>query len=406
MKKDNAMVGRGLRAQVCGLAFSLLAACAAAPPPAVAPVEPERVRSFDEAATRLGANMLSRALELPAPAGGKPRTVAIDPLIESANGQQTAATEALHQRIAGLFANQAAAVSLKPLHESDAADSGYLLLGTISNGPASAPESLRLDLALIDLRLAKVLFHASELAAAQGVDRTPLPYFRDSPVRVKDPAVDAYVRTASTDAGLPVDPAYLQHANAAPVIEEAASLYNTGRYDEALGRYRAASQLPSGKQLRVYTGIYLSLLKLGRGSEAELAFGAVVAAGMRYNELSLKLLFAPGRTDFWADPRVSGPYAMWLRQVARQADAAKTCLLISGHTSATGKSELNESLSLQRANVIKQRLVRESGDLASRIKTVGVGSAQNIVGSGTDDAADALDRRVEFKVTACEAKAV
>ncbi len=397
---------RRLRAPIYLLSTWLLAACAAAPPPPPpAPVEPARVRSFDEAAFCLGATVLARALELPASPGGKPRSVAVDPLIESANGQQTAATEAMHQRLTERFATQPTAVSLKSLHETDAAGSGYLLVGTLSNGPASAPETLRLDVALIDLRLAKVLFHATELASAKDVDRTPLPYFRDSPVRVKDPAIDAYVRTASTDAGLPVDPAYLQHANTAPLIEEAASLYNTGRYDDALAKYRAASLLPSGKQLRVYTGIYLSLLKLGRGSEAEQAFGAVVAAGMRYNELSLKLLFAPGRTDFWADPRVSGPYAMWLRQVARQAEAAKTCLLISGHTSATGKVELNESLSLQRANVIKQRLVRESGELAARIKTVGVGSAQNIVGSGTDDAADALDRRVEFKVTACEARA-
>lgn len=393
----------GFRAPAVVLLTWWLAACATPPPPP-APVEAPRVRSFDDAANRLAATVLARALELPAPAGGKPRSVAVDPLIESANGQQTAATEAMHQRLAEQFARQPSAVALKSLHEADAAAAGYLLVGTISNGPASEAESLRLDVALIDLRLAKVLFHASELASAKGVDRTPLPYFRDSPVRVKDPAIDAYVRTASTDSGLPVDPAYLQHANAAPLIEEAAGLYNTGRYDDALARYRAASALPSGKQLRVYTGIYLSLLKLGRGSEAEPAFGAVVAAGMRYNELSLKLLFAPGRTEFWADPRVSGPYAMWLRQVARQADAAKTCLLISGHTSATGKAELNESLSLQRANVIKQRLVRESGELASRIKTVGVGSAQNIVGSGTDDAADALDRRVEFKVSPCEAR--
>jgi hypothetical protein len=30
-----------------------------------------------------------------------------------------------------------------------------------------------------------------------------------------------------------------------------------------------------------------------------------------------------------------------------------------------------------------------------------MGFRQNIVGSGTDDAVDALDRRVEFKITPC-----
>jgi hypothetical protein len=32
-----------------------------------------------------------------------------------------------------------------------------------------------------------------------------------------------------------------------------------------------------------------------------------------------------------------------------------------------------------------------------------MGFRENIVGTGADDASDALDRRVEFKVVACEA---
>ena len=34
-------------------------------------------------------------------------------------------------------------------------------------------------------------------------------------------------------------------------------------------------------------------------------------------------------------------------------------------------------------------------------KPVGMGFRQNIVGSGTDDVVDALDRRVEFKIVPC-----
>jgi outer membrane protein OmpA-like peptidoglycan-associated protein len=36
--------------------------------------------------------------------------------------------------------------------------------------------------------------------------------------------------------------------------------------------------------------------------------------------------------------------------------------------------------------------------LSSRVIANGVGSKENLVGTGTDDARDALDRRVEFKV--------
>ena len=43
----------------------------------------------------------------------------------------------------------------------------------------------------------------------------------------------------------------------------------------------------------------------------------------------------------------------------------------------------------------------ESALVGARIKTQGMGFRENIIGSGTDNAVDALDRRVEFKVVGC-----
>ena len=62
---------------------------------------------------------------------------------------------------------------------------------------------------------------------------------------------------------------------------------------------------------------------------------------------------------------------------------------------------MNERLSLRRAEVIKQRLLAETREASSRIETAGAGSRENIIGSGTDDQRDALDRRVEFRVSPC-----
>jgi flagellar motor protein MotB len=159
--------------------------------------------------------------------------------------------------------------------------------------------------------------------------------------------------------------------------------------------------MPTGEQIRVMNGIYLTSAKLGRTAEAEQAFGRVVALGIAYNELGVKFLFNPGSTDFWSDPRVSGPYGMWLRQIAKEGTAAKVCMNVVGHTSKTGSEQVNDTLSLQRANFIRQKLATESAALGSRTKTAGMGFRQNIVGSGTDNAVDALDRRVEFKIIPC-----
>ena len=159
--------------------------------------------------------------------------------------------------------------------------------------------------------------------------------------------------------------------------------------------------MPTGEQIRVMNGIYLASVKLGRTAEAEQAFGRVVALGIAYNELGVKFLFNPGSTDFWSDSRVSGPYGMWLRQIAKEGTAAKVCMNVVGHTSKTGSEQTNDTLSLARANFIRQKLSAESAVLGSRTKTVGMGFRQNIVGSGTDNAVDALDRRVEFKIIPC-----
>ena len=74
---------------------------------------------------------------------------------------------------------------------------------------------------------------------------------------------------------------------------------------------------------------------------------------------------------------------------------------IVGHTSRTGSEPANDALSLQRANFIRQRLAAEAPSLAAKTKTSGMGFRQNIVGSGTDNAVDALDRRVEFRIVPC-----
>ena len=153
--------------------------------------------------------------------------------------------------------------------------------------------------------------------------------------------------------------------------------------------------------MRVLNGIYLSNAKLGRMAEAEQAFGKVVALGIAHNQLGVKFLFNPGSVEFWADPRVSGQYGMWLRQIAKESTAAKVCMDVVGHTSRTGSDQSNEVLSMQRATVIRQRLLADAPHLASRTKAVGMGFRENIVGSGTDNAADALDRRVEFKIVPC-----
>lgn len=92
---------------------------------------------------------------------------------------------------------------------------------------------------------------------------------------------------------------------------------------------------------------------------------------------------------------------MWMRQIALQLKNKKSCLDVIGHASKTGAAEYNERLSLQRAQRIVSILQKNAGGLTGNIKAFGKGFQENIIGSGTDDAQDAIDRRVEFGVAQC-----
>jgi len=332
------------------------------------------------------------------------RGVVLDPMLDAATGQQTAATVLLENRVTERLTTKFDQFEVLPFQSANLARAQYLLTGTmtrIDSGASNRKRALQINLALTELKSGNVVAQASAVAKDEGLDHTPLAYYRDSPVLVKDKVIEGYTRTSVTPPGQRGDAFYLERIASATLINEATTLYNQERYVEALGQYRSALATPTGEQLRVLNGIYLTTFKLGRMAEAEQAFGRVVALGIAYNELGVKFLFNPGTTDFWSDSKVSGPYTMWLRQIAKEGTAARVCMNVVGHTSKTGSEQSNDALSLQRANVIRQRLASEAAPLAARTKTVGMGFRQNIVGSGTDNAVDALDRRVEFKIIPC-----
>lgn len=115
----------------------------------------------------------------------------------------------------------------------------------------------------------------------------------------------------------------------------------------------------------------------------------------------VKLLFQPGSTQFIANPRITEPYPMWLSQIATRARQKGACLEIVGHTSRTGLPQVNERLSVLRAQYVMELLQVGSPDSRSRMIATGRGYNENLIGTGRDDASDALDRRVEFKVIGC-----
>lgn len=74
----------------------------------------------------------------------------------------------------------------------------------------------------------------------------------------------------------------------------------------------------------------------------------------------------------------------------------KTLLNIVGHTDSTGSSELNQRLSEQRANGVKNYLLGQNV-LAARLQTQGMGASQPVATNGTEQGR-AQNRRVEIQI--------
>ena len=69
---------------------------------------------------------------------------------------------------------------------------------------------------------------------------------------------------------------------------------------------------------------------------------------------------------------------------------------ISGHTDSQGSDELNQDLSLRRAQAVKNWLVQK-GIASNRIKTVGKGEKEPVADNTTAEGR-AANRRIEFYV--------
>jgi outer membrane protein OmpA-like peptidoglycan-associated protein len=221
----------------------------------------------------------------------------------------------------------------------------------------------------------------------------PIKFYKDAPMYMTSS------RSKAAGAGTVENFSEILAVNAK--LADARDAYETGEYATSEKIFSDVLSQTKGKNFIALSGLYQSQFRLNRLAEAEKSFGRLVDFGLDSGSLSLKFLFKVGSTDFLAKEDLSSQYPLWTRQIAQQLSAKNHCLQVNGHASRTGGAELNERLSLQRAERIITQLKKHAPTLSGRLKAFGKGFRENIVGSGTNDALDAIDRRVDFEVTKC-----
>lgn len=385
----------------------------AAPPPAAAPAPapaapaaaPPPILPFDEAVLSAANNLLGKAQLTPP--DGKFRLV-IDPLIDGVTGAQSKATQAMGSRIVALIKERYPQYEVQPFTASNVQKNPLVLVGTFTGvnkdrKTEGAREAYRICLALADLKTGKLVSKGLAFARTDGVDPTPLAHFKDAPTWSEDNTTTGYIRTCQgTRAGDPIHPMYVNRIVAASMISEAMDAYGAGKYREALNLYESVLRSPEGQQQRVFSGLYLTNWRLGRRDAAIKAFGQLVDQGLDAKRLGVKFVFRPGAATLSSESGPAAtPYKLWLTELSSHAAKRQSCMEVVGHTSPTGPEPVNERLSQLRAEHVRGQLELASPPLRKRLIANGMGSRETLVGNGRDDASDALDRRVEFKVIPC-----
>jgi outer membrane protein OmpA-like peptidoglycan-associated protein len=401
---------------VVSMAALLLTACAVTTPQVEPPAALPDDALLEQGIQFAAEDLLAQALKTP---GFQPPTknaleqmlksdsrkkalVVVDNTIEGVSGQQTAATRLVDVRMVQLLKARLDNHEVEAVNTDNVKGANFLVTCTLTQiKDASNRSNFKVNVSLTDLRSGFVIAQAVARVRSTGVDDTPTKFFRDSPAISKDRAVEGQIKTAQTRAGDEADGLYLTRLPVGALIADGDKYYEGGRCEDALKYYDAAASRPDGLQLRVLNALYLCRVQLGRMDTAEATFGRIVSLGLATNNLSVKFLFRPGSTDFITDPKINLSYTMWLRQIAKETAAARVCMLVAGHTSKTGAEQVNDRLSLQRAATIQKRLEANATEIVGRLQPVGMGFRENLVGSGSDDLRDALDRRVEFKVRPC-----
>ena len=340
--------------------------------------------------------------------GGEARAVVIDPLVDANTGAQTVSTARMGTLLEGLLKSQGTGWAAAPLTRETLAKQPLLLIGTLTpvnveRAIDTPPDAFRIWLTLIDLRTGRIVAKNIDRATLASVNPEPLKYYADSPTWHKDRTVLGYINSCQINPkiGDPADPDYLARLPAAAVVNEAILAYSAGKIPDANRLYREAAPLADPGDLRVLNGLYLTSWQLGQRDAARDAFGKLVSSGLELKRLPVKLLFQPGTTTFNNVGDLPQQYNLWIATLAEQTGKASACVRIVGHTSRTGSARLNENLSRRRAETIQKMLEGNNRALSTRLSATGVGSREALVGLGTDDQRDALDRRVEFRVVDC-----
>ena len=397
-------ISKWMKSAAAAISMMVVAACATTVPPT--PSKPDATKlSFEAAVDQMTRELLANvAADATSLFGQRSANVVIDPFVDRNSGEVPRASRDIEQIMIQSGKRYHPAFKLDRLSPATLKSADYLIRGTIypdssQQAGKSDPDRYRLRATVRNLRKVRDIGTSVAWMVAPDLDYSPTPAYRDNPLYMGRGVIAS--RMASSPAGKAhrLDIGDVDGLRLRALLAEAESLYDKGSYEQALSRFETALQSDGGRTLRAYAGRYMCNRKLGRRAESASAFRQLVAFSIETHEmLMVKFLFGVNSAEFRPGDGRKREYDLWIREIGAYFQESDHCIRIVGHSSRTGAEAWNRELSLNRAKTIQAMLKQTFPAADHRSRAVGRGFSENIVGTGTDDERDALDRRVEIEL--------
>lgn len=391
------MVKKNIRFLALATALLLSYSCATAPPVQEIPQRIQkitRIMGFEEGITYLARDINSQFV-------GTHKKLLLDTFLDANSGQALTINNAVEKILADNLSERFDVIHMDGEQVNDHID--YVLSGILQyddNPKTSAQKGYQFFVAVYEANSG--IIRATSDALIEIPEYKPTATYEDSPVFLRDEKLDELTASVKRTPGERMSQSYLSYLEIKRYLTAAERAYEKGDNEKAFKYYTDAEKRPDGKNMTVYSGLYNTARLLNRSDEAERYFGQLINTSINEKKrIEIKILFKVNSAYFIDIGEMPKHYGMWLRQIAAQFQKRGECVKIVGHSSRTGKEEYNKTLSKKRAQLVQQVLAAKYPDIKKKTEIIGMGYAENIVGSGTDDARDAIDRRVEFRLMEC-----
>ena len=331
--------------------------------------------------------------------GNSMKKIVIDPFIDTESGYPVKVNPQIKVIMSGEIAKRFAVTG--EMEPENLEISEYVLCGMVSLVAQYEGERnvYKVYTAVFEKSSGVVL--ASAEAYIRTFETTPMDIYRDSPIYLKGQNYEEHVSSVKKRPKESVEKGYRDKLAVKSIRVKGDALYEEKEYKQSLNYYNQAAGSSGRPEMETLNGLFTNLVRQGLYDKAEPVYGKLLKLSIaETGQIATKITFGPN-SKLPVESK-SALYTIYVRQIAKLVAASPACrVTIIGHSSKSGSEGYNEKLSLQRATAIQKLMLSFAPETLKRSEIIGRGFRDNIVGTGSDNLTDEIDRRVEFRFKAC-----